>query len=197
MRRRRARTSRAQTRSGSRSRSIPTGHGRSSGSWATSASGTCTIHRRRTFTSSRGIRPVAISRCWRARPVPPHSWSARFAGLALALAATGVSGIAAYAVSRRTQEIGIRVTLGAGRAAVLRLIVGHGLALTLTGIALGVAGALATTQVLRAYLFEVGSRDPVVLLAVGSVVVATTLVASYVPARRATKIDPMVALRSE
>jgi len=122
---------------------------------------------------------------------------ASFAVLALALAATGVSGIAAYAVSRRTQEIGIRVTLGAGRAAVLRLIVGHGLALTLTGIALGVAGALATTQVLRAYLFEVGSRDPVVLLAVGSVVVATTLVASYVPARRATKIDPMVALRSE
>src|SRR5207244_12094978 len=97
----------------------------------------------------------------------------------------------------RTQEIGIRVTLGAGRAAVLRLIVGHGLALTLTGIALGVAGALATTQVLRAYLFEIGPRDPAVLTAVGLLVAATALVASYLPARRATKVDPMVALRYE
>ena len=122
---------------------------------------------------------------------------ASFAVLALALAATGVYGIAAYAVTRRTQEIGIRVTLGAGRAAVLRLIVGHGLALTLTGIALGVAGALATTQVLRAYLFEIGPRDPLVLTLVGFLVVATALVASYLPARRATKVDPMVALRYE
>jgi len=122
---------------------------------------------------------------------------ASFAALALALAATGVYGIAAYAVTRRTREIGIRVTLGAGRAAVLRLIVGHGLALTLAGIALGVAGALATTQVLRAYLFEIGPRDPIVLTAVGVLVVATALVASYLPARRATKVDPMVALRYE
>src|SRR5205823_1525993 len=101
-------------------------------------------------------------------PPPPHIYEylgnapaeylkllvASFAVLARALAATGVYGIAAYAVTRRTREIGIRVTLGAGRAAVLRLIVSHGLALTLTGIALGVAGALATTQVLRAYLFD-------------------------------------------
>jgi len=122
---------------------------------------------------------------------------ASFAVLALALAATGVYGIAAYAVTRRTREIGIRVTLGAGRAAVLRLIVSHGLALTLSGIALGVAGALATTQVLRAYLFDIGPRDPVVLTAVGLLVVATALVASYLPARRATKVDPMVALRYE
>src|SRR5437588_1886285 len=122
---------------------------------------------------------------------------ASFAMLALALAATGVYGIAAYAVTRRTQEIGIRVTLGAGRAAVLRLIVGHCLALTLTGIALGMAGALATTRVLRAYLFEIGPRDPLVLTLVGFLVVATALVASYLPARRATKVDPMVALRYE
>src|SRR5204862_187986 len=113
---------------------------------------------------------------------------ASFAVLALALAATGVYGIAAYAVTRRTREIGIRVTLGAGRAAVLRLIVSHGLALTLTGIALGVAGALATTQVLRAYLFDIGPRDPVVLTAVGLLVVATALVASYLPARRLPRI---------
>src|SRR5438552_966057 len=122
---------------------------------------------------------------------------ASFAALALALAATGVYGIAAYAVTRRTREIGIRVTVGAGRAAVLRLLVGHGLALTLTGIALGVAGALATTQLLRAYLFEIGPRDPIVLASVGLLVVATALVASYLPARRATKVDPMVALRYE
>src|SRR6266516_3033814 len=122
---------------------------------------------------------------------------ASFAVLALALAATGVYGIAAYAVTRRTREIGIRVTLGAGRAAVLRLIVSHGLALTLSGIALGVAGALATTQVLRAYLFDIGPRDPVVLTAVGLLVVATALIASYIPARRATQVDPMVALRYE
>ena len=76
-------------------------------------------------------------------------------------------------------------------------IIGHGLALTLTGIALGVAGALATTQVLRAYLFEIGPRDPLVLTLVGFLVVATALVASYLPARRATKVDPMVALRYE
>jgi len=116
---------------------------------------------------------------------------------ALLLAAIGIYGLMAYSVEQRTQEIGIRVTLGAGRAAVLRLIVGHGLALTLAGIALGVAGALATTQVLRAYLFEIGPRDPIVLTAVGVLVVATALVASYLPARRATKVDPMVALRYE
>src|SRR5207245_10963725 len=121
--------------------------------------------------------------------------SGALGGAAVVRAPTGGRGVAGYAVPRRTQEIGIRVTLGAGRAAVLRLIVGHGLALTLAGIALGVSGALATTQVLRAYLFEIGPRDPIVLTAVGVVVVATALVASYLPARRATKVDPMVAVR--
>jgi putative ABC transport system permease protein len=79
----------------------------------------------------------------------------------------------------------------------LRLIVGHGFTLTVTALVLGVVGSLATTQVLRAYLFEVGPRDPLVLSAVGLVLVATALVASYLPARRATRVDPMVALRSE
>ena len=120
-----------------------------------------------------------------------------FAATALALAATGAYGIAAYAVTRRTQEIGIRVALGAGRGTVLSLIVTHGLALTAGGLALGTAGAVAATRLFRTFLFEVSPRDPVVLASVGLLLTATALVASYLPARRATKVDPMVALRYE
>src|SRR5437763_1407972 len=120
-----------------------------------------------------------------------------FAATALALAATGAYGIAAYAVTRRTQEIGIRVALGAGRGTVLSLIVTHGLALTAGGLALGTAGAVAAARLFRPFLFEVSPRDPVVLASVGLLLTATALVASYLPARRATKVDPMVALRYE
>ena len=120
-----------------------------------------------------------------------------FAATALALAATGVYGIAAYAVTRRTQEIGVRVALGAGRRAVVRLIVSRGMMLTLGGIVLGGAGAFGVTGLLRDLLFEVGPRDPVTLAAVALLLLAATLLASWLPARRATKVDPMVALRYE
>jgi putative ABC transport system permease protein len=120
-----------------------------------------------------------------------------FAAAALLLAATGVYGIAAYAVNRRTQEIGIRMALGADRQAVLGLILAHGAALALVGIALGVGGALAATGVLRSYLFEIGPRDPVALGSVALLLLGAALLASYVPARRATRVDPMVALRTE
>ena len=120
-----------------------------------------------------------------------------FAATALALAATGVYGIVAYAVTRRTQEIGVRVALGAGRRAVVRLIVSRGMMLTLGGIVLGGAGAFGVTGLLRDLLFEVGPRDPVTLAAVALLLLAATLLASWLPAHRATKVDPMVALRYE
>jgi len=120
-----------------------------------------------------------------------------FAATALALAATGVYGIVAYAVTRRTQEIGVRVALGAGRRAVVRLIVSRGMMLTLGGIVLGGAGAFGVTGLLRDLLFEVGPRDPVTLAAVALLLLAATLLASWLPARRATRVDPMVALRYE
>src|SRR2546422_344814 len=120
-----------------------------------------------------------------------------FAAIALAVAATGVYGIAAYSVARRRHEIGIRIALGARRRAVLELIVGRGMALTLGGVGVGGLATIFATRVLKDYLFEVGSRDPLVLGSVGLLLVATALVASYLPARRATQVDPMVALRHE
>jgi putative ABC transport system permease protein len=120
-----------------------------------------------------------------------------FGLIALLLAAVGVYGVLSYAVSQRTQEIGVRVALGADRSAVLRLVVGHGLKLAGAGIALGLAAALGVTRVIRTLLFSVTPTDP---LSFGGVAIFLTLVAalaSYFPARRATAVDPLVALRSE
>ncbi len=120
-----------------------------------------------------------------------------FAGLALALATVGIYGVMAFSVTQRTHEIGIRMALGAERRDVLSLIVRDGLALTLIGVILGVAGAWALTRFLTSFLFEVRSTDPAtfVLVPVGLMVVS--MLASYIPARRATRVDPMVALRYE
>jgi putative ABC transport system permease protein len=120
-----------------------------------------------------------------------------FAAIALVLAAVGVYGVISYAVSQRTQEIGGRVALGAQRNDVLRLIVGHGALLGGIGVAIGLVGALAVTRFLRTMLFGVSPFDPISFVGVALALTAIALLASYIPARRAAKVDPVEALRYE
>jgi putative ABC transport system permease protein len=120
-----------------------------------------------------------------------------FAGLALLLAAVGIYGVLSYSVTQRTREIGIRVALGAERRHVLRTVVGEGLRFTLLGVALGVAGGLAVTRVLQGFLFGVSAFDPGAFVGAAVLLVGVAVVASLMPARRATRVDPLVALRSE
>ena len=120
---------------------------------------------------------------------------AAFATVALLLAALGTYGVVSYGVSQRTKEIGIRVALGASRGSVLRLIVGQGIGLAALGGVLGIAGALATTGVLRSLLFGVAPSDPATLVAIVAVLVVSVIVASWIPARRAASVHPSQALR--
>ena len=120
-----------------------------------------------------------------------------FGGVALLLAVIGLYGVMSYSVSRRTQEIGIRVALGANASDVLRLVVGQGLRLTLLGIALGCLCALGTARFLASLLFGVSGTDPVTFLAVSVIFLAVALAACSIPARRALRVDPLVALRYE
>jgi len=120
-----------------------------------------------------------------------------FAAIALVLAAVGVYGVISYSVSQRTREIGVRVALGAQRTNVLQLIVGHGALLAASGIVVGLAGALGVTRFLRSMLYGVSPFDPVSFVAVTAVLSAIAFLASYLPARRAARVDPVEALRAE
>jgi putative ABC transport system permease protein len=120
-----------------------------------------------------------------------------FAGLALALAAIGVYGLLSFSVAQRRQEIGIRMALGASRADVSKLVLRQGIALTIIGLGLGLAGALFLGRWLSSLLYGVRFRDPFSFVAVSLVLLSVGLIASYIPARRAMKVDPMEALRYE
>jgi predicted permease len=122
---------------------------------------------------------------------------ALFAGLALTIAATGLSGVTALMVSQRTREIGIRMALGAQSPAVLRMVLAQGMRIIGLGLAVGVVAALAFSRVMRALLFNTPASDPATYVAVGVAFLAVGFVASYIPARRVTKVDPLIALRTE
>jgi putative ABC transport system permease protein len=120
-----------------------------------------------------------------------------FALLALLLAAVGLYGLMAYAVTQRRTEMGIRMALGARREDVLQLVLGHGTKLAIAGVGIGLVASLAATRMLSSMLFAVTPKDPETYIAVAFLLITVAMLACYIPARRAARIDPMVALRYE
>jgi ABC-type antimicrobial peptide transport system permease subunit len=123
--------------------------------------------------------------------------SGLFGVLAVGLAALGLYGVTAYAVARRRTEIGIRIAVGAGSVDVIRLVLGQSIAVTLAGIALGVAGAAAVTRYLEGLLFGLTPLDPATFVGVSTFFLVVSMVAAFIPALRATRVDPVVTLRAE
>lgn len=120
-----------------------------------------------------------------------------FASVALLLTAIGIYGVMAYSVTQRTNEIGIRIALGAAKASIFRLIVGQAMLLVAISLAIGLAGAFAATRLLSSLLFGVGTWDPATFGAIVLLISAVSFLATWLPARRAANVDPIIALRSE
>ncbi len=120
-----------------------------------------------------------------------------FGAIALLLAAAGIFGVLSYLVTQKTQEIGVRMALGAKPADVLRMVAGHGMRLTFAGLAIGLAGAFAVTRWMTSLLYEIRPSDPLTYAGVALLLAGVAFVACWIPSRRATRVDPIVALRYE
>ena len=155
----------------------------------------------RTLDPSLPVYEVKTMDAWLDATVSPRRFNVMllpaFGALAQTLAAIGTYGVIAYSVSQRTQEIGIRMALGASRQDVLRMVVGGGLRLAIAGVLIGVALSLAAGRFIPTLLFGVRATDPLTFSAVAAALLATAVFAAWIPARRATRVDPMVALHYE
>jgi ABC-type antimicrobial peptide transport system permease subunit len=120
-----------------------------------------------------------------------------FGGVALLLAAIGIYGVLSYSVAQRTQEIGVRMALGAGRGDVFALVIGQGARLAAIGIAIGVVLSFGVTRIIKSFLYNVTPTDPLSFVGTAAFLAVVALLAGYIPARRATSVDPIVALRTE